>query len=48
MQKCFNCKRYKAEKCGGQEALKGFVLMGCPKYIDYRANDIISDDNPSP
>jgi hypothetical protein len=46
MQKCFNCKRYKSEKCGDQEALKGCSLFSCPQYIDYRSKDIVTDDSP--
>ena len=36
LDKCFKCRLNKAEKCEGQMAVKGSVVVVCPYYVDYR------------
>lgn len=36
LDKCFKCRLNKAEKCEGQYAVKGSVVVVCPYYVDYR------------
>ena len=36
LDKCFKCRLNKAEKCEGQMAVKGSILVVCPYYVDYR------------
>lgn len=36
LDKCFKCRLNKADKCEGQYAVKGSVVVVCPYYMDYR------------
>lgn len=36
LDKCFKCRLNKTDKCDGQKAVKGSVLVVCPYYVDYR------------
>jgi len=36
LDKCFKCRLNRAERCEGQYAVKGSILITCPYYIDYR------------
>jgi NAD-dependent dihydropyrimidine dehydrogenase PreA subunit len=36
LDKCFKCRLNKADKCEGQYAVKGSVVVVCPYYVDYR------------